>query len=170
MSFRLGCLLLLLISFAGCATQPPELTTQPGVSLSGRKLIVAPTVNETGKAYDFDIAQVFTSDLQSALQAKGYELASMSQPPPDAVIVQCTFLSYAPGNAAKRWLLPGWGSTEATVKTSLVDHATGRIVGGMLTRKEVAGGGLLSVGADESILQTIADDVAGAINDKVRGS
>jgi Domain of unknown function (DUF4410) len=160
-----------LLLSAGCtAPSPPELTMQPGASLSASTLLaVAPASNDTGQTYELDITGVFTDDLRSALRSKGYTVADSNTAPPNAVIVQCSFISYAPGNAAQRWIFPGLGPTEATVKTSLIDENTGNVLGGMLTRKEVTGGGLLSVGAYKFILQHVANDVADAIDKKIKG-
>ena len=162
-------LLVASLLLVGCSA-PPELVMQPGASLSGRILLaVAPAVNDTGQTYELDIAGVFTDDLASALRSKGYIVTDSNTAPADAVIVQCSFITYAPGNAFQRWLAPGWGATEATVKTSLIDKNTGSVVGGMLTRKQVESGGLLSLGAYKYILQRVADDVAEAIDKKIKG-
>jgi hypothetical protein len=143
---------------------------KPGVSLSGLKQLgVAPASNDTGQTYELDIGGVFTNDLVSALRSKGYTVTDPNTAPADTVIVQCSFITYAPGNAAQRWLLPGLGPTEATVKTSLIDKSTGSVLGVMLTMKRETGGGLLSVGAYKYILQRVADDVAEVIDRKIKG-
>jgi len=163
--------LVLLLSLTGCAPEQPQLVTEPGVSLSGYKsLAVAPAANETGQKFDFDFVGVLTKDLKSALMSKGYDLSDSNVSPPEALIVECSFVNYAPGNAFQRWLLPGWGTTQATVKTTLVDKKTGKAVGDMVTTKQVAGGLFGGVGAYCSILESVASDVATAIDNKIKGS
>ncbi len=161
-----------LLPVVGCAPPaPPELTMLPDASLSGIKMLgVAPASNDTGQTYELDIGAIFTDDLTSALRSKGYTVIEPNSAPPDAVIVQCSFVSYAPGNAFQRWLVPGLGPTQATVKTSLIDKKSGHILGGMVTGEEVASGGLLSAGAYKFILQRVADEVAGAIDRQIKGN
>jgi hypothetical protein len=168
---RAAILIAALLLVVSCTAPPPELEMQPGASLLGRKtLAVAPASNDTGQTYELDIAGVFTDDLTSALRSKGYTVVDATTAPADAVIVQSSFISYAPGNAFQRWLMPGLGPTEATVKTILTDKSTGSVLAGMLTRKEVTSGGLFSVGAYEFILQHVADAVAAAIDKKIKGT
>jgi hypothetical protein len=160
-----------LLLLFGCTAAPPELSLQPGASLSGVKLLaVAPVSNDTGQTFELDIAGILTDDLASALRLKGYTVTDTNSASPAPVIVQCNFISYAPGNAFQRWLAPGLGPTVATVKTLLIDKNTGDVLGGMVTRKEVTRGGLFSVGAYRSILQGVAREVAEAIDNKVKGS
>jgi hypothetical protein len=119
-------------------------------------------------ARDFDFAGTFTQDLKSALQTKGYTLIEGEAASPDTLLVQCSFIAYAPGNAFQRWLLPGVGETQATVKTTLVDKKSGRPVGDLVTTKVVTGGFLGGLGGYNSVLGSVADDVATAI-DKDKG-
>ena len=143
---------------------------QQGASLSGiKQLAVAPASNDTGQTYELDISAVFTDDLTSALRSRGYTVLDPNTAPADTVIVQCSFVSYAPGNAFQRWLMPGLGPTDATVKTSLVNKSTGSVLGIMLTEKRETGGGLLSVGAYKYILDRVANEVAEVIDNKIKG-
>ncbi len=163
-----------------CATEPPPLVTDPGVSLAGRtNLVVATASNETGKTFDYDFTDTFTDDLKSSLREKGYTITGAKAAPPDALLIQCSFLSYSPGNAAAR--VVGAGTTEARVKTTVIDKKTGEVVGDLLTTKQVGGGFPLlcpicaaavvttTVGEYETILKGVADDVATAIDRSIKG-
>jgi uncharacterized protein DUF4410 len=162
----LGFVLLL----GGCFnTEQPALVTEPGVSLSTYKSSqVAPATNETGQTFDFDFATAFTQDLTAALQAKGYSVVDASAP--GVLVVQCSFVSYAPGNAFQRWLLPGLGESQATVKTTLADGKSGEPVADVVTTETVTGGFFGGIGGYSSVLQTVANDVATAIDNKMKGS
>lgn len=164
-------LLTVLLLLTGCATEQPQLVTVPGVSLAGYKtLAVAPASNDTGQSSDFDFAAIFTDDLKSALQAKGYDVSDANAAPADALIVQCSFVNYAPGNAFQRWLLPGLGTTQTTVKTTLIDKKTGKALGDMVTIKAITGGFFGGVGGYRSILESVASDVSTAIDNKIKGA
>jgi hypothetical protein len=143
---------------------------QPGASLSGiTRLAVEAASNDTGQTYELDISGVFTDDLISALRSRGYTVLDPNTAPADTVIVQCSFISYAPGSAFQRWLLPGSGSTEATVKTSLINKSTGSVLGRMLTEEHQTSGGLYTVGAYKYILERVANEVAEGIDTKIKG-
>ncbi len=166
-------ILTMLLLLTGCATEQPQLVTEPGVSLAGYKtLAVAPASkdNDTGQSADFDFAKLFTEDLKSELQSKGYDVSDANAAPASALIVQCSFVNYAPGNAFQRWLLPGWGTTQTTVKTTLVDKKTGKALGDMVTIKAITGGFFGGVGGDRSILESVASDVSTAIDNKIKGA
>jgi Domain of unknown function (DUF4410) len=168
---RAAILIAALFLVVSCTAPTPELEMQPGASLLGRTtLVVAPASNDTGQTYELDIAAVFTLDLTSALRSKGYTVVEVTTASADAVIVQSSFVSYAPGSAFQRWLMPGLGPTEATVKTVLTEKSTGSVLGGMLTRQEVTHGGLYSIGAYKYILQDVAGAVAAAIDKKIKGT
>jgi hypothetical protein len=166
---------------SGCAAEPAPLATEPGVSLAGRtNIAVAPASNDTGQNYDFDLTGTFTEDLKSALLAKGYTVIDTKAAPPDALIIQCSFLSYVPGNAAAK--IVGAGRSEARVKTTVVDQKTGQVVGDLLTTKQIGGLGfpllalgpggvtaLPTVGGYKTILNNVADNVATAIDRKIKG-
>jgi Domain of unknown function (DUF4410) len=165
----------------GCAAEPEPLATEAGVSLAGRtNLAVAPASNDTGQNYDFDVAGALTEDLKSALQAKGYTVSDPKAAPPDALIIQSSLLSYAPGNAAER--VVGAGTTETRVKTTAVDKKTGEPVGDLLTTKQVGGSPIAllcpacavatvagTIGEDKRILKSVADEVATAIDRRIKG-
>lgn len=156
--------------FVACATTKPQISLTPGASLSSYRILAVarPTVPEHQDGYSLDVAATFQEDLKAALESKGYQVFDVAGAPPGALVVQCTFVSYEEGNAFKRWLLPGWGSTEATVSTKLVDKKTGEHLGDLLSKQQVAAGGLLSVGAYRQILKSVAAEVATAIDTKIR--
>ena len=168
----------------GCATPaPPQLVIEPGASLTGYKnLAVAPVTNDTGQKFDFDFVGAFTGYLKGALTAKGYDVTDASAAPSDALIIQCSFLTYEPGNAVERGF--GAGATVAIVKTTIIDKKSGKPVADMVSTKRIGAGTLglpiliapLSVpleaaataGAYKSVLQKVANDVATAIDKKIK--
>ena len=160
--------LVVLLSLGGCFNvEQPALVTEPGVSLSNyRSFQVAPATNQTGQTFDFDFATVFTQDLATALQAKGYSIVDSAAP--GVLVVQCGFVSYAPGNAFQRWLVPGLGQSQATVKTTLADGKSGEPVADVVTTETVTGGFFGGIGGYSAVLQTVANDVATAIDNKMK--
>ena len=166
---------------AGCATGQPQLVMEPGASLSGYKAITVATVsNETGQTFNFDFVSAFAEDLKSALRSKGYDVSDHNASPPDVLIVQCSIMNYVPGNTSKQistmvllsftWGVTfgsdPWGTSKAGVKTLVVDKRTGQPLAHMVTIEQVDPW----FGGYKSILQSVASDIATAIDNKVRGT
>lgn len=161
-----------LLVLGGCLNvEQPALVMEPGVSLANYKTFeVAPATNDTGQTFDFDFTGTFTQDLKSALQAKDYNVLDTGAAMPGTLVVRCSFISYAPGDAFQRWLLPGAGQSQATVKTTLVDSQSGQSVADVVTTETVTGGFLGGVGGYSSVLKTVASDVVTAIDKKIKGN
>jgi hypothetical protein len=168
-----------LLLLAGCAAGQPQLMMETGASLSGYKTItVAAVSNATGQTFNFDFASAFAEDLRSALRSKGYDVSDPNASSPNALIVQCSIMNYAPGNTPKQIFtlvsLPfTWGltfgsdpSSKAGVKTLVMDRRTGQALAHMVTIKQVDPW----FGGYRSILQSVATDIATAIDDRIKGT
>jgi hypothetical protein len=76
-----------------------------------------------------------------------------------ALVLSCEVTQFAEGSAVKRWLMPGWGSTVGQIAVMLSnakDQSAALIVQGNAT---VSAGGFYTVGAEDYILKSAADDV-----------
>lgn len=162
------CLVLLLVG--GCVTERPMVRVEKGASLTGYDVFeVTPVSNETGRTYDFEVTDVITQYIKSSLQEKGFTVAEITNAKKNVIILKSSLISYEPGSAFNRWLLPGYGKTQCTVKTSLIDRKTGKILGEMVAAEAVGGGGLYSIGADKWILNVVAKSISDEIDRKVKG-
>lgn len=160
---------LLFLFVAGCVTSKPMVTMEKGASLSVYKAFeVSPVLNETGRTFEFDVADTLTQNIKSKLRDKGY-VVDGAVPLEEILIIKSSLLSYEPGSAFKRWLAPGFGKTQATVKTLLIDKKTGGVIGEMVSAEAVSAGGLYSAGADKRILDAIAEGIVDEIEKKVKG-
>ena len=84
-------------------------------------------------------------------------------------VITSDLLVYVEGSAFKRWLAPGAGKTQCTLKTRLIDKSTNKMVLEVVVAKEVGAGGLYSVGAENWILKDAASDVADEIAKAISG-
>ncbi len=160
---------LIFVFIAGCVTSKPMVSMMQGVSLTGYKMFeVHPVLNETGKTFEFDVTDTLTQNIKSKLRDKGYIVSDGTAPSEEILIIKSSLLSYEPGSAFKRWLAPGFGKTQATVKTLLIDKRTGKVIGEMVSAEAVSAGGLYSAGADKRILDAIAEGIADEIEKKVK--
>ena len=164
LSFPLVSLLLF-----GCASSPPALRMETAESLNSYGIFeVATVTNDTGKTFDFDIAEELGKQIKSRLETRGYVVAAGSGGTEKVLIIKSSITAYEPGSAFKRWLAPGAGKTQATVMTSLVDKRTGEVVGEMLSADAVGSGGLYSIGADRWLLESIAKSIVENIEERMK--
>jgi len=159
------------IIMSGCiTTSKPMVSMKKGVSLVGYKVFkVQPVLNETGKTYKFNVSSTLTQNIKSKLRDKGFIVSDGTITSKKVLIIKSKLLSYEPGSALKRWFAAGFGKTQATVKTSLIDNTTGKVLGEFVSAETVSAGGLYSAGADKWILDTIATGIVDEIEKKVKG-
>jgi hypothetical protein len=74
-------------------------------------------------------------------------------------ILNCEVTSFLPGNAVKRWVLPGWGTTVGQVAAMMQDSKTGEILIILEGNATVGSGGLYSIGAWSYIIPTAVKDI-----------
>lgn len=151
----------------GCAT--------PGTKGPGKALSLNPdykykikqiTVTDTEK-YEIDAAELLRTALENSLREKGLLLEDASQK--EHYVISAQILDYDMGNAFKRWLMPGYGSTALGVHTDVLDSETGETMTFMEHRQTTAAGGLYSVGAWEYIFTTVANDITIDLERKYTG-
>lgn len=145
---------------AGCAKGKPMAWFDKESSWAGYGAIeVEPVVNETGKSYDFDVAGELTKAIRARLSDKGDAIAEYPFQEEGVLVLKSALTLFQPGNAFKRWLLRGYGTTACRVKSTLIDKATGKIVGEIVVEKSVSTGGWYTVGANTRVVGEIADDI-----------
>jgi hypothetical protein len=167
---KLSIILSIFLFIDGCVTSKPMVSMNPGASLKGYKTIyVLPVSNEAGGTFEFDVSGTLTQKIKAKLNDRGYILSDGTGSQTGVLIIKSSLLSYEPGSAFKRWVSPGFGKTQATVKTLLIDKSTGKVLGEMVSAEAVTGGGLYSAGADTMILDAIAEGIADEIVKKAKG-
>lgn len=162
--------LLIFVIISGCVTSKPMMSMLKDVSLAGYKVFeVPPVLNETGKTFEFDVTDTLTQNIKLKLRDKGYIVSDGTATSEEVLVIKSSLLFYEPGSAFKRWLAPGFGKTQATVKTSLIDKKTGKVLGELVSVDTVSAGGLYSVGADKRILNAIAEGIVDEMEKKAKG-
>jgi hypothetical protein len=161
----------LLFAFvAGCATGTPIVWMEKGVSLTEYKVFdMLPVSNETGKTFEFDVADTITQHIKSKLKEKGFIIAEETSTAENIITIKSSLTSYEPGSAFQRWLLPGAGKTQCIVKSTLIDKRTEKVLGEIVANRVVSAGGFYTIGAAKTILETVATDIADEIAKRVKG-
>ena len=152
--------LVLAIFAAGCAVGTPMVRMERDfVPAAYQKVEVLTVTNDTGQTYEFDVAEMLTENIKSQFTDKGCLLASHEEK--DSVLmVKTSLIQYEPGSAFKMTLLPGYGAPRCTVKSSLIDKKTGKVIGEIVVPKTISEGHLSPIGADKRILNAVAVDIA----------
>jgi uncharacterized lipoprotein YajG len=155
------------VLIVGCATPGGE---GPGKTLSlnpdYKYKIKQITVSDAAK-FEIEPAELLQTALEESLREKGLLLDDDSVK--QYYFISARILDYEMGNAFKRWLMPGYGSTVLGVHTDVIDSETGETLTYMEHRQTTAAGGLYSVGAWESIFTSVANDITTDIERKYTG-
>jgi hypothetical protein len=128
------------------------------------RIKVATVVNDTGYTFDVDIEQMLVNTLEEQLMEEN--LLSLGKEEPN-LFMESRIVGYKKGNAFKKWMMPGWGSTELAIHCDLKDDKN-NLVGSAMSSREIVGGGLRTVGAWETIFKDVANDVAGDLRTQIQ--
>lgn len=121
--------------------------------------------NETGQTFDIDISKMFMDALSESLEKESLLWAGGSGS--EHLIITSKIVEYEKGDAFKRWLLPGWGSTVLSVHCELKENTSGKIIGSVDARRTVSIGGAYSIGAWKTIFASVAKDVVEELRSKI---
>lgn len=133
----------------------------------GSRIEVGSVTNASGKVPTVDdqvvnIEQLLTDALMEKLGRKDLLWAGGGG---RKIVLISKIVEYEPGDAFKRWLLPGWGSTVVSVECELRDADL--LVGTVRARRTVSIGGAYTIGAWRTIFSSVADDVASEVLSKI---
>jgi len=158
-------------ALCGCAAAgKPMVWKDPDAQISkNTPFEIRPVENKTGKNFEKNIASILTTHLKEQFKEKSLKVVDNASSMPAGYFVESDLLVYVEGSAFKRWLAPGAGKTQCTLKTRLIDKSTNKMVLEVVVAKEVGAGGLYSVGAENWILKDAASDVADEIAKAISG-
>lgn len=80
--------------------------------------------------------------------------------------INVVITEYAPGDAFKRWVMPGWGETKLTVQC-VVKGKNDTIAGEMDVSKTISAGGAYTIGAFEYVFADVANAIVEEIKKKL---
>ena len=150
--------MIVLILFAGCANVQHQAkldkTYLPKEDVSIR---VDKVVNDTGFDFDIDIETKLADALEDKLLEE--DLLWLGGEEPAALSMESRIVGYRKGSAFKRWMMPGWGATQLSIRCELKD-GKGNKVGSAMASREIVAGGLYTVGAWQTVFNDVAHDVA----------
>ncbi len=161
--------MMVLIVLSGCSTKTyyqavqGEATVQPTASFT-----VGKTQDLSGYKFGDDDKDKFdlAMAMDGALKAELGKVEALRLDGADYVI-DTKVITYAPGNAALRWLLPGAGETRLTVESSVINNE-GRVVAKIPVDRQVAAGGVQTVGAYKYVFEDVAKAIVTVLRDETK--
>ena len=161
-----GVLGALAITVSGCGSVQHSAQFEPTfVPKADTRIEAGPVTNDTGQTFDVDLPQMFTDALTQELQSQNLLWTAGAQG--DHLIIATKILEYDPGNAFKRWLWPGYGSTVINLHCELKESPSGKVVGSVEARRTVSFGGQYTIGAWRTIFRSVAKDVLQELRAKI---
>ncbi len=144
-----------LILLAGCQTQSAAVIHKSGKPPAERVVRVDPCLDRTGFTGGRDLGAEATEALTSKVREGGvFEVKASA-----ALMLTCDIERFATGSAIKRWVLPGWGQTQAGLTIMVWKMPEQEVLATFKSQSAVKGGGLYTLGADQYILDVAIDDI-----------
>ena len=162
---RLLTLLALAIAVSGCATTETQTFKEDPLVRPGAKIQLGAVTIPEGSSYEIDVIGLMTEALEESLVE--HDIAWQGDPAADRFVLDVVVDDYEPGNAFKRWLLPGYGSTIVHVSGTLTDMSTGVVAGELDHERAVHAGGGYTIGAWKTIFDGIADDITTQLQNRI---
>lgn len=156
-------------TLSGCATTGgPKGSFESGVlPRKGAAVELGAVSIQEGKSFEVDAAGLLREAMAEALRKQGLDQARDGQE--SRFVLSTQVLDYEMGNAFKRWLLPGYGSTILAVRGELADAKTGASAGTLEHKRGVYFGGAYTIGAWKTIFRSVADDMARDLKIRIDG-
>ncbi len=156
------------IALTGCVgTVKHRAEFSPSYALKPDTQVAVEAVsNDTGKSFDFDIAEELKKQLNLQLAREGLQWASASGGEP--LHLSAKILHYEKGNAFGRWLWPGVGSTVLEVEGELMTRGNSEKVAKVKALRTVDMGGAYSIGQWKIVFESVARDIAQELKKQLR--
>lgn len=164
-SYTATVIALLLVTACGTVEHKIELDQQYSVK-PGTKVELGAVKNQTGQSFDIDVEKMLADAFSQALKEKNLEWTGGDVP---KLVLTAEIVQYDKGDAFKRWLMPGYGSTVLVVRGAIYE-SDNRKVGSVDAKRTVDAGGAYTIGAWETIFKNVADDVIVKLGEQVRGA
>ncbi len=158
-------LMLVLFLCSSCVTPGALKPVGEGLPRPGAKVMVGTVTNVGVGTSELHIEQKLLDELRQALQEENILGGGTGAPADFRLDLRIT--RYEPGNAFKRWLIPGYGSTVLELEGELTDSKDGSRVALIKQERTVAVGGLYTIGAWSTIVGQAARDIARELKTRI---
>ena len=158
--------ILLVLSLAACGTVKHSVKVEDQQAFGqDTKILVGEVANKTGESFDIDIETMLSDAMVNELTNENLLGQDGTT---NAVTMNVNIIEYRKGDAFKRWLWPGYGSTVLVVEATLLD-ADGNVDATAQANRSVDAGGGYTIGAWEKIFEDVAADLVTDLKAAIRG-
>lgn len=130
------------------------------------KILVRDVSNKTGETFDINIEQMLREAMDKELSKENL-LGNADDA--GVVSMDVSIIEYRKGDAFKRWLWPGYGSTVLVVEATLLD-ADGNVDATAKANRSVDAGGGYTIGAWKEIFGNVSADLVSDIKANISGT
>lgn len=157
--------LLAISALIGCGTAQHAVKVEDEQAFkSDTKIVVGEVSNKTGESFDIDIEALFEDALVKELENQ----ALLGQKDDTgAITMNASIIEYTKGDAFKRWLMPGYGSTKLVVECQLLD-SEGNVDAVAQANRSVDFGGGYTAGAWKKIFDDVAVDLVSELSSRIK--
>lgn len=159
---RLTCILMVVAVFVligfmllGCETQSAVQIQEPFKPTIPRQVSIEPCVDRTGFKGSRDIEEEATQTFAKKLEDAGLFEITADAP----IILTCDIEQFKEGSALKRWVMPGWGATQAQVVVMVWEKPGDKVLATFRSQSSVKAGGFYTIGASQYIFGVAFDDI-----------
>lgn len=131
------------------------LVKEDGSEKEFTSITVQPCVDRTEYDGTVDIGNMGTEKLREKVRESGLLVISDSA----EILLTCDIERFIEGSAFKRWIMPGWGSTQGAVSVMLVRKDGYKVLANFKSQASVEAGGFYTLGAEEYILDSAFDEI-----------
>ena len=161
-----SCLLVVFVLVQKAVAETPALWVEDGFILSSYDgFSVARVENHTGESFEDDITGIIEAKIKEQLVAAHLEVFSSDALNKNALVIKGQLTLYLTGSALERWVgVFGHSATTACVlRVKLEVPSSGELVGDMVVVRNISGGLLGAPGAEEEVLEDVAEYAVAAI-------
>ena len=131
---------------------------------AGTRIILSSVTNKTGETFDVDIETMLETAMEERLSRENL-LGQKGDP--DLISMDIKIIEYRKGDAFKRWLWPGYGSTILVIEATLLD-SEGNVDAMAQANRSVDGGGGYTIGAWKKIFENVANDLVRDLRSSIK--
>ena len=158
--------LLPVVWLAACGTVEHSVVVQDEQAFRPEtKVAVGEVTNRTGESFDMDVEQMLRNAMLKKLEEQDLAASPAS---PEVMTIDLSIIEYRKGDAFKRWLWPGYGSTVLVIEATLLD-TEGNVDATAQANRSVDAGGAYTIGAWQSIFDDVAGDLVAELKMKISG-
>jgi hypothetical protein len=162
---RVLTLVVLATVVSGCATTETQTFKDDPLIRPGAQIELGAVTVPPASDYEINVAGLMRAALETSLDE--HDIAWQGDAAADRFLLDVVVDDYEPGNAFKRWLMPGFGSTIVHVSGKLTDVSTGDVAGELDHERAVHAGGAYTIGAWETRFKGIADDITTQLQNRI---